>query len=222
MNETPHSRQQTNHRVVIAVIALLLLAGAVGVGVWMFAKPKVLTTGYRWALYPAVKDKTVDGSSEQEKLSFDGNVKVLSLLYEEDYAGDDTGPLVQSVACHVLIDLPAEAILQVTGGGVDEDNFIYRKVKVVFPEVGETPLPDMEIHVRFSPSDRWLQVLVESQDTQKADIGRKTINTRHIVSLKISEDAQVVAGGVSNVGEHVDRELNADDVRRLMEKLSFK
>jgi hypothetical protein len=82
----PSDSRNASQKAWIVIAALLLLAVIAGLILWLNRGPSVLSAGHRWGVYPGTGRMEEDSGSETDKLAFDGNVKLISLLYSEHVA----------------------------------------------------------------------------------------------------------------------------------------
>src|SRR5690606_37033888 len=92
----------------------------------------------------------------------DGNVKVFSLLEIRELHNGDSE--IWGAICHVLVDLPPKAILQITGGGASDGTFDNdRSARVILAQEDQQPAREVELKVSFRFSDDAVKVLVGQQ-----------------------------------------------------------
>jgi hypothetical protein len=98
-----------------------------------------------------------DSLPEQEKLAFDGNVKLLSLLQafqlsrDDSYLTDPQAEQIRKAHCHVLIDLPPKAVLKQVGSGWSTTSVTADTgVEVFLPEEGHIPVTKLSLSFRDS------------------------------------------------------------------------
>jgi hypothetical protein len=207
MNISSQSSPRISPPAWIVLAALLLLAAGVGLVVWWYSAPTVLSAGHRWALFPSTGQSEVDGSSEQQKLAFDGNVQLFSVLYMEHVAGQ--GEQVREALCHVLFDLPPKGVLHVTGGG-SHDGVIYRRVKLTVQDGAEATPLEKQIELRFQPSGSSLTILFNDNHFQVST------QAGNVIVLRIGDDGNV--GEFNQTTESVKSQLTPEDVKRLLGK----
>ncbi|MCG6157582.1 hypothetical protein [Rubinisphaera margarita] len=173
-----------------------------------FLRSGVVFSGYRWTVYPT-GNSVDDSSSAQEGLAYDGNIKVLSLIYYEQLASVDREQVGEAY-CHVLLDLPPEGVLRITGGGgSDVANFDnYKKANLLLPgDDGESPLKiEVRVRVRFSDG----QVVVNVGD-QTAQI---TVASGNVLTVRIGADGRILES--DRFVEHIPHELSSEDVARIV------
>jgi hypothetical protein len=127
----PRSQHGSNKTLIVGLlIALFLLLGAgVAVCIYDAYQPKVMSSGHRWLLSPTEGNVEIaDGNSSTDQLAYSGNVKLFTLVYSEVMT-KGVGDQIREAKCHVLIDLPPEGVMSVTGGGSGSDGSIYRNVR---------------------------------------------------------------------------------------------
>ena len=155
METAAPSRPRFSRRIEIALAALLLLAGVIWLIVWWFSGPSVYSSPVsdpHWFLYPES-----DSLPEQEKLAFDGNVKLLSLRQtfqlskDAFYLTDPQAEKSRKAHCHVLFDLPPEAVLKKVGSGWSTTSGTADTVIEVFiPEEGDVPVTTLRLSFQGS------------------------------------------------------------------------
>jgi hypothetical protein len=225
------SRRRSSYPIAIALTALLLVAG-VGLVVWLFADPPVYSlpvSAPRWVVYPES-----DSSTEQEKLAFDGNVKLLSLLQAFQFSRDDsylTDPQAEqfrNARCHVFFDLPPKAVLTTSGSGWSTTSETsLTEVEVHIPEEGDVPVT--KLRLSFRDSDRTLSILTIPHVYSLVDGRRIQVNPRNDINFQvITEPGEVFVVRIGNDGrinsepiriaERETGQLEVVDVERLLRK----
>lgn len=212
MNDTKKAQTRTSRSVWIVAATLLLLTGAVWLVAWLSSGPSAYASGHRWALYPSTGESPEpDSSSKHETLAFEGNVKLFSLLHSE-HLTDGKGERIREAVCHVLIDLPPKAVLQITGGGgLGLDNFDnYKTANVILQGESDEPPLEQDVKIRYRFSDRRLAVFIGGEAFE-VQTGNGTAN---VFVVRINNDGKT--GGIVKTGEQIPRQLDANDVERLM------
>jgi hypothetical protein len=200
-----------------------------------------------WFSYPES-----DSLPEQEKLAFDGNVKLLSLrqtfqLSRDAYHLTDPQAEQSRIAhCHVLFDLPPEAVLKQVGSGWSTTSGKADTVVEVFiPEEGDVPVTNLSLSQSFQgsglnqaeaypppspnlPPDRTFSIrtipyvyLMDGKRVQvdpKDDINFQAIAAAgEVFVVRIGNDGRI-DGEPIRTGECVTGQLEAVDVERLLGK----
>jgi hypothetical protein len=214
MSDPTITTRRTAHVIRIAVGGTLLLIAAVGLMFWLLSGPTVYASGHRWAVYPSNDQyPEADSSTEPEKLAFDGNVRLFSLLHAEHFT-EEKGEQLREVLCHVLVDLPPQAVLEDIGGGVSKNGSIERRAKVVFRKGDKVRGPEAVLKLRMRPADRRLVILVDDVE----HVAREVSSAGDVLLLRFDEQGKT--DGVVKVGEQIVGLLDADDVERLMGRVN--
>jgi hypothetical protein len=236
------SRRRFSHPIVIALTALLLLAGVLGLVAWLFSDPTVYRlpiSDPHWSLYPES-----DSLPEQEKLAFDGNVKVLSLMQtfqlsrDDNYLTDPQSEQFRKAYCHVLIDLPPEAVLRHMGSGwsttsgvadtgvevfiPEKGNVAVTKLSLSFRDLGLTeraePYPPPSLSIRTIPYVYGLVDGTRIQVDPKEDVSfQVTTEPGEVIVVRIEDDGRI-NGEPIRIAERATGQLDAVDVERLLRK----
>ena len=222
------SRSNPTLRIVLVLMVLLLLGGgAVGLFVWLDSQPKMLSAGHRWALYPSTGSNAADGDSSQQTLAYAGNVKLMTVLYEEEMSKGQ-GMQVREVLCHVLIELPPEGVLRVAGSGSGAMGEVDRRVKFHTRGQRDNTEPEKELELRFDPKQRVLVLLERIIERQVNDQyvtlvpvdqtqhGPLSTASSNIFLVRLDENFDVVE--VVPLNETISTRLDDGAVSSLIEK----
>jgi hypothetical protein len=212
----PDTRHGSNKPLIVGLLITLLLLLGAGVGVFIYDsyQPKVMASGHRWILSPTAGNVEIaDGNSSSDQLSYGGNVKLFTLVYSEEMT-KGVGEQIREAKCHVLIDLPPEGVMSVTGGGNGSDGSNYREVRFRPQGTWENEQQYKELRVAFH---------VEKGELTLVDrtIEYRT-NDRQGVEAVVAEESP--HGPLSTAGGNIfvvrlDSEFNIVEVTPLQEEI---